>query len=80
MTISMVLVYEDDVGTKHLIYYFSYNLNDIEVKYTHVEKLALEVVQVVQRFHQYILLQKNMVISLLKPHDVHIIAIVSRGK
>lgn len=40
-TIAMVLVQEDDVGTEHPISYLSQSLNDTEVKYTHVEKLAL---------------------------------------
>jgi len=42
-TISMVLVQEED-GIKHLIYYLSCNLNDIEIKYSYVEKLTLAIV------------------------------------
>ena len=53
-TIAMVLVQEED-GIEHLIYYLSHNLNDMEVKYSYVENLALASVQVVQRFHHYIL-------------------------
>ena len=54
-TIAMVLVQEED-GIEHSIYYLSFNLNDTEVKYSYVEKLALASVQDVQRFHHYILL------------------------
>ena len=54
-TIGMVLVQEEDV-IEHLIYSLSHNLNDTEVKYSYVEKLALVIVQVAQRFHHYIML------------------------
>ncbi len=52
----MVLVQEDELGTEHVIYYLSRTVNPIELKYSHVEKLALAVVQAVQRFRHYILL------------------------
>ena len=39
-TIAMVLVQVEN-GIEHLIYYLSRNLNDTEVKYSYVEKLAL---------------------------------------
>lgn len=55
-TIAMVLVQEDDIGYEHLAYYLSQNLNDIEIKYTHIENLDLPVFQVVQIFLHYILL------------------------
>ena len=61
-TIGMVLVQEDEFVTKHVIYYLSRTLNPTELKYSHVEKLALAAVQVVQRFRHYILLRKTMVI------------------
>ena len=48
-TIAMVLVQEEN-GTKHPVYYLSRNLNDIERKYSYVEKLALVALQAVQRF------------------------------
>eukprot|EP00253_Pinus_taeda_P016333 PITA_16333 len=44
-TIAMVLVQDDDEGNEHVIYYLSHNILDIETCYTHVEKLALAVVQ-----------------------------------
>ena len=46
MTIAMVLVQVED-AIEHLIYYLSRNINDMEVKYSYVEKLALKVVQAV---------------------------------
>ena len=55
MTIAMVLVQVEN-GIEHPFYYLSHNLNDTEVKYSYVEKLALVVVQVVQIFRHYILL------------------------
>jgi hypothetical protein len=54
-TIGMVLVQEDDANDEHVIYYLSRSLAPTEIKYLHVEKLALAVVQAVQRFRHYIL-------------------------
>ena len=63
MTIVMVLVQVEN-GIEHPIYYLSHNLNDTEVKYSYVEKLALAAVQVVQKFRHYILLRKiNIVLD-----------------
>ena len=45
-TIAMVLVQEDN-GIKHPIYYLSRNLNDTEMKYSYVEKVALADVQAI---------------------------------
>ena len=58
-TIGMVLVQEDEFNNEHVIYYLSRNLHPTEIKYTHVEKLALAAVQAVQRFRHYILLRKT---------------------
>jgi hypothetical protein len=58
-TIGMVLVQEDDNHDEHVIYYLSRNLSSTEVKYQHVEKLALDAVQAVQRFRHYILCQED---------------------
>jgi hypothetical protein len=66
-TIGMVLVQEDDKGDEHVVYYLSRSLTSTEIKYQHVEKLALVVVQVVQRFRHYILSQKTTVISHCNP-------------
>ena len=66
-TIGMVLVQEDESNVEHVIYYLSRNLHPTEIKYTHVEKLALAAVQAVQRFRHYILLRKTMVISDCNP-------------
>lgn len=63
----MVLVQEDEFGTEHVIYYLSRTLNPTELKYSHVEKLALATIQVVQRFRHYILLRKTTVISDCNP-------------
>jgi hypothetical protein len=66
-TIAMVLVQEDDSHDKHVIYYLIQSLMTTETKYLHVEKLALTVVQAVQRFRHYILSRKTMVISKCNP-------------
>ena len=61
MTIAMVLVQVEN-GIEHLIYCLSCNLNNTEVKYSYVENISLEAVQVVQIFHHYILLQKTTIV------------------
>jgi hypothetical protein len=66
-TIAMVLVQEDDSHDENVIYYLIQSLTTTETKYMHVEKLALVVVQVVQRFHHYILLRKTKNISDCNP-------------
>jgi hypothetical protein len=66
-TISMVLMQEDDAHDEHVIYYLSRSLTSTEIKYQHVEKLALVAVQAVQRFCHYILARKTTVISHCNP-------------
>ena len=46
-TIDMVLVQEDEELNEHVIYYLSWNLIDVELRYTHVEKLELAIIHVV---------------------------------
>jgi hypothetical protein len=60
--IGMFLVQEDDEIHKHIIYYLSRNLIGLEPKYSHVEKLSLVVVHVVQQLRHYILLCKTTVV------------------
>jgi hypothetical protein len=66
-TIGMVLVQEDDNHDEHVIYYLSRSLSSTEIKYQHVEKLALAAVQAVQHFRHYILSRKTTVISHCNP-------------
>ena len=47
-TISMVLVQEDDLFTEYVIYYLSRGLVGMELNYSHIEKLVLATVHVVQ--------------------------------
>jgi len=62
-TIGMVLVHEDESHEENVVYYLSRGLTATKMNYSHVEKLALVVVQAVQHFRHYILLQKTTVIS-----------------
>ena len=66
-TIGMALVQEDEFHGEHVIYYLIQNLHPTEIKYSHVDKLALSIVQVVQRFRHYILLRKTKMISNCNP-------------
>jgi hypothetical protein len=61
-TVGMVLLQEDDELHEHVIYYLSRNLICLELKYSHVEKLALTVVHAVQRLCHYILLRKTIMV------------------
>ena len=56
-TIGMVLVQEDEELQENVIYYLSWNLIDMEICYSHVEKLSLATVHVVQQLRYYILLR-----------------------
>ena len=66
-TIGMVLVQEGEYNNEHVIYYLSQNLRPKKIKYSHVEKLTLEAVQVVQQFCHYMLLRKTTLISNYNP-------------
>ena len=66
-TIGMVFVQEDEELHEHVIYYLSQNLIDVELHYTHVEKLDLATVHAVHRLRHYILFHKNFVISHINP-------------
>ena len=55
------------MNDEDVICYLSRNLTKTEIKYAHGEKLASAVIQVVQRFHHYILLCKTTVISDCNP-------------
>ena len=46
-TIGVVLVQEDEKLQEHVVYYLSRALASLELRYSHVEKLALAVVYVV---------------------------------
>ena len=63
----MVLFQVDDDGHEHVVYYLSKSLFDVETWYSHIEKLALAAVIVVQRFWHYILLHKTTIIANSNP-------------
>jgi hypothetical protein len=63
----MVLFQEDDNHDEHVIYYLSRSLSSMEIKYQHVEKLALDAIQAVQHFRHYILSRKTTVFSHCNP-------------
>jgi hypothetical protein len=46
----MVLIQEDDAHDEHVICYLIRSLTPTKIKYQHVEKLALAVVQAIQHF------------------------------
>jgi hypothetical protein len=66
-TIAMVLVQEDSNDNEHVIYYLSKSLSRPELRYSHVEKLAMAAVIAVQRFRHYILLRTTTVIADSNP-------------
>ena len=66
-TIGMVLVHEDSNGQEHVIYYLSKRIIEFETQYSHVEKLALAMVIVVQNFRHYILLCTTTILADQNP-------------
>jgi hypothetical protein len=79
-TIGMVLVQEDDLLEEHVIYYLSRGLVGPELNYSHVEKLALAAVHVVQWFHHYILLRKTTVVVIVNPFQYVLTRRIIDGK
>jgi hypothetical protein len=79
-TYRMVLVQEDDELHEHVIYYLSQTLPRPELNYTHVEKLALVVVHIVQRLCHYILLCKTTVVVDFKPFQYILNRCIIGGK
>ena len=65
--IGMVLVQEDEELQEHVIYYLIRNLIDVEIRYSHVENLALATIHVVQRLRHYILLHQTLVVAHVNP-------------
>ena len=65
--IGIVLIQEGDDLKEHLIYYLSRSLIGSELRYSHVEKLALEVVYVVHRLCHYILIKTTNVVVDVNP-------------
>ena len=63
----MVLVQEDEELQEHVIYYLSWNLIDVEIHYSHVEKLALATVHVVERLRHYIIPRQTLVLAHVNP-------------
>jgi hypothetical protein len=61
----MVLVQEDDLFSEYMIYYLSRGLVGLELNYSHIEKLTLAAVHVVQQFRHYVLFRKTTVIAVV---------------
>jgi hypothetical protein len=78
-TISMVLVQEDDDDTEHVIYYLSKSLSGPELRYSHVEKLALEAVISSKYFPLYSVTHYHGHCRL-EPHVPHLDCQVLGGK
>lgn len=57
----MLSVQKDELSDD-VIYYLSRNVRKIEIKYAHVDKLALVAIHAIQIFRHYILLPKPIVI------------------
>ena len=66
-TIGVVLVQEDDKLQEHVIYYLSRALAGPKLRYSHIEKLDLAAVYVVQRLRHYILLRTTTVVADVNP-------------
>ena len=79
-TIGVVLVQEDDKLQEHVVYYLSRDLVGPELRHSHIEKLALVVVYVVQRLRHYILLRTTMVVADVNPFQYFLSRWIVGGK
>jgi hypothetical protein len=79
-TVGMVLAQEDDELHEHIFYYCSQNLVSPELKYSHVEKLALASVHVVPRLQHYILLCKITLVVDINPFQYVLTKHIIGGK
>ena len=66
-TTGVVIVQENDKLQEHVIYYLSHALAGLELRYSHVKKLALAAVYAIQRLRHYILLRTTMVVPDVNP-------------
>ena len=64
-TIWVVLVQEDDRIQEHVVYDLNRALVGPELRYSHIEKLALVAVYAIQRSRHYILLTTMTVLGML---------------
>ena len=65
--ICVLLVHEDDELHENVIYYLSCALVGPELRYSHVEKLALVTVYAIQRLRHYILLRTTTMVVDVNP-------------
>ena len=63
-----------------MIYYLSRGLIGLELNYSHIEKLALAAVHVVQRFCHYVMFRKTTIISIVNPFQYVLTQRVIEGK
>lgn len=63
--------FDSPLHDEHVIYYLSRSLMNIETKYMHVDKLALESVQYVQHFSSLYLIVQNHNHFRLQPYATH---------
>jgi hypothetical protein len=78
--VGMVLVQEDDELHKHIVYYLSRNLVNPKLKYSHVEKLALVFIHVVQILRHYIFLCKTIIVVDINPFQYVLIRCIIGGE
>ena len=79
-TIGVVLVQEDDKLQEHVIYYLRCALAGPELRYSHVEKLALAIVYAVQRLRHFILLRTTTVVADVNPFQYFLSRRIVGGK
>ena len=78
--IGMVLVQEDDELREQVIYYLSQNLVGLELKYSHVEKIALSIVHAIQQLRHYIFIWKNTMVVDVNPFQYVLTRCIIGGK
>jgi hypothetical protein len=79
-TIGMVLVQDEDEIHEQIVNYISQNLIGPKLKYSHIEKMALAAVHVVQRLRYYILLCKTTIAVDINPFQYILTKHIIGGK
>ena len=75
-----MLVQEDDKVIEHVVYYLSHALVGPELRYSHIEKLALAAVYALQRLRHYILLRTTTVVANVNPFQYVLSCQIVGGK
>ncbi|XP_026399253.1 uncharacterized protein LOC113295116 [Papaver somniferum] len=67
VAIGALLVQEDEEGVEHLIYYYSRTMKDAQLRYPKAERACLALAHAIQRFRNYLLSNRVVLVSKADP-------------